>query len=69
MSFDLRKDILEAAESESSRNKIVLSKCNFCTKSTPDGGCYWIIHSLRESDCNKAIERMAECLGGLRIKK
>lgn len=35
-----------------------MTKCEFCTKSSPSGECYWQTQSLRERDCKKAIETM-----------
>ena len=46
-----------------------MTKCDFCTKSTPDGKCYWSLLSSREDDCNEAIERMAEALKNIGINK
>ena len=39
-----------------------MNKCDFCTKSTPDGKCYWTSLINRERDCEKAIQRMTEAL-------
>lgn len=39
-------------------------KCDFCTKSSPVGKCYWRLQSNRESDCEKAILRMQSILKG-----
>ena len=40
-----------------------MNKCDFCTKSTPQGVCTWSMHSLREDDCEKAIKLMVKALG------
>lgn len=39
-----------------------MTKCDFCTKSTPNGKCYWSMQSSREEDCKQAIEKMVETL-------
>ena len=44
-------------------------KCDFCTKSTPDGKCYWSFQSVRESYCKEAIERMTKALTNIEIEK
>ena len=41
-----------------------MTKCDFCTKSTPDRKCYWSVQSARENDCKKAIATMVEALKG-----
>lgn len=41
-----------------------MKKCDFCTKSSPGGKCYWSLQSCRESDCEKAISRMQSVLKG-----
>lgn len=46
-----------------------MTKCDFCTKSTPDGRCFWSLPSSREVDCKKAIERMVEALKNIGINK
>lgn len=40
-----------------------MTKCDFCTKSLPNGGCWWS-SIARESDCEEAIKRMIEALKG-----
>lgn len=40
-----------------------MTKCDFCTKSLPNGGCWWP-SIARESDCEEAIKRMVEALKG-----
>lgn len=40
-----------------------MTKCDFCTMSSPSGKCYWSMRSLREDDCEKAIKRMIKALG------
>lgn len=44
-----------------------MTKCDFCTKSTPDGKCFWAMQGSRESDCKKAIEKMTEALKNIGI--
>ena len=45
-----------------------MTKCDFCTKSLPNGKCWW--KSIgREKDCEKAIKRMVEALKGSNNKK
>ncbi len=39
-----------------------MTKCDFCTKSSPSGKCFWTSQSLREDDCEKAIKAMVEAL-------
>lgn len=39
-------------------NKVIMTKCNFCPKSSPEGKCYWDLPAHRDSDCRKAIETM-----------
>lgn len=51
------------------RGEIRMTKCDFCTKSSPNGKCYWSIQSAREYDCKNAIERMSEALGKEQQKK
>lgn len=46
-----------------------MTKCDFCTKSSPQGKCYWSIQSFRENDCRKAIELMTQALQGIRSNK
>lgn len=41
-----------------------MNKCDFCTKSSPDGKCFWNSHVAREDDCKKAIKNMVEALKG-----
>lgn len=36
-----------------------MTKCDFCTKSSPDGKCFWSLQAAREPDCLLAIDRMA----------
>lgn len=40
-----------------------MNKCDFCTKSTPNGNCTWSMQSLREDDCERAISKMVKALG------
>ena len=46
-----------------------MTKCDFCTMSTPSGRCYWSDQSFREDYCEKAIERMVEALKASKEKK
>ena len=39
-----------------------MTKCDFCTKSSPNGKCYWSSQSCREDDCKEAIKLMTEAL-------
>lgn len=39
-----------------------MTKCDFCTMSAPDGGCFWSMQGYRESDCRKAIKHMTNAL-------
>lgn len=39
-----------------------MTKCDFCTKSSPSGKCYWNLQGSREDDCRKAIELMTKAL-------
>ena len=41
-----------------------MKKCDFCTKSSPDGKCFWSSFVAREDDCKKAIKNMVEALKG-----
>ena len=40
----------------------IMTKCDFCTKSSPSGKCFWSLQVARENDCKKAIKRMTEAL-------
>ena len=44
-----------------------MRKCDFCTKSLPNGECWWM-GSARESDCKKAIKLMVKTLEGNKSK-
>lgn len=46
-----------------------MTKCDFCTKSSPDGRCYWTSVMTRESDCKIAIKNMVEALKGNNSEK
>ncbi len=39
-----------------------MTKCDFCTQSSPEGKCYWRSQVSREDDCKKAIKVMTETL-------
>lgn len=43
-----------------------MTKCDFCTKSAPNGKCYWTLQCNRESDCEKAIKRMTEVIKNMK---
>lgn len=47
-----------------------MTKCDFCTQSTPDGKCmkngYFDSQAVRQFYCEKAIERMEKALKGAR---
>lgn len=38
----------------------IMTKCDFCTQSMPNGKCFWYTQAAREDDCKKAIEKMIE---------
>ena len=40
-----------------------MNKCDFCTKSSPDGKCFWSSTVAREDDCREAIKQMVKALG------
>lgn len=40
-----------------------MTKCDFCTKSLPNGNCWWSSIG-REDDCRRAIKLMVEALKG-----
>lgn len=40
-----------------------MTKCDFCTQSSPSGKCFWSSQVVREDDCKKAIKIMSEALG------
>lgn len=39
-----------------------MTKCDFCTQSTPKGKCHWSTQMARENHCESAIKRMVEAL-------
>jgi len=39
-------------------------KCDFCTKSEPNGKCFWSTVSARQFDCEKAINNMVKAFKG-----
>lgn len=41
-----------------------MTKCDFCTKSSPNGKCFWSSVIAREQDCKKAIKNMVIALNG-----
>ena len=45
-----------------------MTKCDFCTMSTPDGKCFYKSMAARQTDCEKAIKRMTEALKNSNIK-
>lgn len=40
-----------------------MTKCDFCTQSSPDGECFWTAKSERERYCKEAIKQMVKVLG------
>ena len=46
-----------------------MTKCDFCTKSSPGGKCYWSMQAAREDDCKKAIEKMVKALKNIGANK
>lgn len=48
--------------------EVSVTKCDFCTKSLPNGKCWWNTIA-REDDCEKAIKRMVEALKNSNSKK
>lgn len=40
-----------------------MTKCDFCTKSSPSGKCFWSSTGAREDDCREAIKQMVKALG------
>lgn len=40
--------------------KKIMMKCDFCTKSSPSGKCFYSSQIAREDDCKKAIEQMTK---------
>lgn len=46
-----------------------MKKCDFCTKSSPTGKCFWSSNAAREPDCKKAIKKMIESLSKTPKKK
>ena len=45
-----------------------MKKCDFCTKSSPSGKCYWSTQTNRQRDCEKAIKLMVKALGKSKSK-
>ena len=39
-----------------------MTKCDFCTMSSPKGKCFYISQTARQGDCKKAIDKMVEAL-------
>lgn len=60
------EDLKTAQEEE---RTISMTKCDFCTKSGPNGKCFWSVQAQRESDCEDAIKRMSKALRGDDDKK
>lgn len=42
----------------------MMTKCDFCTESSPKGKCFWSTLGARRSYCEKAIKRMTEAFKG-----
>lgn len=51
------------------KDATIMTKCDFCTKSSPDGKCSWVFQAFREDDCEKAIELMVKTLKNSNDKK
>ena len=47
----------------------MMTKCDFCTESSPRGVCFWNTVGARRSYCEKAIERMTKALQQSKDKK
>jgi len=45
-----------------------MTKCDFCTQSTPDGKCPFVSQDTREDYCKEAIKKMAKAFKGIRKK-
>lgn len=41
-----------------------MRKCDFCKYSKPSGKCYWSSQAVRNTYCEKAIEKMIKVLSG-----
>lgn len=39
-----------------------MTKCDFCTQSSPSGKCFWSSTVARADYCEQAIERMVKAL-------
>lgn len=39
-----------------------MTKCDFCTKSSPSGKCWWSSRVAAEADCAEAIRNMVKAL-------
>lgn len=35
-----------------------MKKCDFCTKSSPSGCCYWANQTAREDDCSEVVSNL-----------
>lgn len=40
-----------------------MTKCDFCTQSSPNGECFWSAKSAREKYCKEAIKQMVKAFG------
>lgn len=40
-----------------------MTKCDFCTQSSPNGKCPYVSTSYRQNYCDKAIKQMVKALG------
>lgn len=40
-----------------------MTKCDFCTQSSPSGKCPYVSIACRQNYCDKAIKRMVKALG------
>lgn len=40
-----------------------MTKCDFCTQSSPSGKCFWHSKTAREDYCKEAIKQMVKAFG------
>lgn len=46
-----------------------MTKCDFCTESSPSGKCFWTSPACREDYCKKAIALMVKALSSEQTDK
>lgn len=46
-----------------------MTKCDFCTQSSPSGKCSYSLQGTREDYCEEAIRRMVKSFGQEKEKK